>query len=427
MTPAEGPLRGVRVLEFSFIYAAPFAGLHLADMGADVIKVEPPGGEPFRHSGAVVPGAGKAFNWVNRGKRSLVVDLTRPQGREVIHRLLPSADAVLTNFRPGVAERLGVDYETLERLRPNLVYAEITGFGSTGPLAERAATDIVATAYGGAVAMGGRVDAFGAPTRLGVNVADIPTGLAVTMGVVAALYHRALTGEGQRVSGALLRTVMAISGVDNMRDPVNDSVKATPLREELEAIRARGGSYEELVGARERRMGGIGVGSLGLYYGGYRASDGGIVLGCLTPHNRGAARRVLDVQGDDSDAPGFDVTDPASIAHLADIKEYIRRTVRSRAVAEWIERFDQAGVPVSEVHFPEELAEDPQGSMYMVDVEHETAGPQRMIGPIVELERTPLTVAGPAPVLGRHTDEILRGCGYSDEAIAELRSAEVVA
>ncbi len=169
-----GPLNGVRVLEFSLIMSAPVAGLNLSDFGADVIKVEPPGGEPGRHISAAVPGDGKVFQACNRGKRSLVVDLQQVGGREVIHRLIPSVDVVLLNYRPGVADRIGLGYQTLSNIRPDLIYAEIRGFGSTGPLADRPASDMVAQAYGGSVALSGKLGPDGSPVYPTLPIADAP-------------------------------------------------------------------------------------------------------------------------------------------------------------------------------------------------------------------------------------------------------------
>ncbi|MDP6607273.1 MAG: CoA transferase, partial [Dehalococcoidia bacterium] len=218
-----GPLAGITVLDFTIIFAGPYAGLHLADLGAEVIKVESPAGDPFRQAGAVLPGNSKVFQYFNRGKRGIVVDLQTSAGREVIHRMLPGVDVVITNFRPGVAARLGIDYETLSSIRPELVYADITAFGHDGPLADRGGGNIIAEAYSGAMAISDKVDEDGAPIRSGLTVADLSTAIAVAMGISAALVHRERTGEGQLVSASLLRSAISFTGIANMREPVSDA------------------------------------------------------------------------------------------------------------------------------------------------------------------------------------------------------------
>ncbi len=332
---ADGPLAGINVLEFSVVVAGPATGMHLSDLGARVIKVEAPGGEPFRTNGAVVRGHGKAFTWLNHGKESIEIDVAHPQGRQAIHRLVPNIDVVVINFRPGVPERLGIDYQTLSAIRPDLIYVDITGFGSTGPLASRSASDIVAQAYGGAIALDGKSDEHGAPLPVALAVGDAPTGMAAAMAALAALYHRARTGEGQLVRASLLRTVLNLTGFQNMREPATDPVAVQPLLDEIERVRQEGGSYDRIVAARDefsRRMRGT-----NLFYSGYRAKDGGIVLGALTPANREAFRQAIGITGDRHDEPGFDPRDPANLVVAETLREQVRQTLLTRTVQEWID------------------------------------------------------------------------------------------
>ena len=250
---AGGPLNGVRVLEFSIILSAPFAGLHLSDMGADVIKVEqPPLGDSMRDIlPGGIPGQSKFFQVLNRGRRGLSVDLATERGKELIYRLVPSTDVVLINYRPGVAERLGVDYETLRRYRDDLIYADISGYGFEGPLRDHAASDIAASAYGGAIAFTDAYEEDGAPRANYPPLAgDTPTGLATAMGIVAALFHRERTGEGQAVRSSLLRSVMMMTCYLNNTDPVADPGGRDIARAALSRVREQGGSYQELVEAR---------------------------------------------------------------------------------------------------------------------------------------------------------------------------------
>ncbi len=405
--------------------SAPIAGLNLSDFGADVIKVEPPGGEPGRYITAAVPGHGKIFQACNRGKRSLVVDLQQPGGREVIHRLIPSIDVVLLNYRPGIADRIGLGYRTLSNIRPDLIYAEITGFGSTGPLADRPASDMVAQAYGGSVAVNGKLGPDGSPLYPTLPMADAPSGLSAAMGIIAALYHRERTGEGQYLAVSLLRTVMAMTNFIVMVEPVHDASGRDIIKQEMASAREAGASYDELIRIRE------GTGRQGsgfsLYFGGYRAKDGGLVLGALTPANRDAIRTVLGIHDDPSDTPGFDPTDDANKALVEELRARIRGLFLTRPVSEWVRLFDAAGALAAPVNFPEDLPDDPQASLHYSDLVHPVSGPQRQVAPVVEMSKSPTRAVGPSPLVGQHTQEILTelGCFSSDEVLALSRAGLV--
>jgi crotonobetainyl-CoA:carnitine CoA-transferase CaiB-like acyl-CoA transferase len=427
-TVSNGPLSGVRVLEFSQIVALPFAGCILSDLGADVIKVEPPTGDPHRTLGAAVTGNGKRFQSLNRGKRSLAVDLKDPRGLDVIYRLLPSIDVVTINFRGGVPERLRLDYETLKRYNPRLIYCEITGFGTRGPLKDRVGTQAVATAYSGLTVGEGKVDEEGGPLGItATSIADYAAGFSSVAGVLAALYHRERTGRGQRVSATLLRSSLAIQDTVVMREPVHDAHSRDLMLAEVEAIKARGGSYLEMLQARsERRPFFPGT---RCYSGGFQARDGILVLGALTPAGRNGARNVLGITDDRyDDDPDFDRDDPKNLAEAAQRLERVKKLIRTRTVDEWVAEFEAAGVPVSPLNLPEQMSDDPQVEALgiMAELEHEVTGPQRVVGSVVELSETPASVQRAAPTLGRHTDEVLAEAGLSPDAIAELRASGVV-
>ena len=421
----RGPLHGVRVLEFSLIFSAPFAGLQLSDLGADVVKVEPPGGEPFRNLYAVAPGHSKVFQSVNRGKRSIELDLQQQAGREVVYRLLPEFDVVLINYRPGVAKRLGVDYETLRAIRPDLIYAEISGFDRDGPYAHKPASDMVAQAYGGSIALAAKVDEDGAPIWPPLVIGDFPAGLAATIGLTSALYHRERTGEGQRVSVSLLRSVLAMCCHQLNVEPVHDAYGRDLILAELQRVRAAGGDYRDLVAARE---GPLRTGSpMGIYWRGYSAADGGMVIGALTKANRDAIRGVLGIDDDPTDDLDYNALDPANLALVEQLRARVAGILRQRPVADWVERFEAVGAPVAPVVFPEDLPDHEEGGRHFVDLEHELTGPQRFVGPIVQMERTPTSVKGPAPMPGDSSDEVLADLGgYSAEEIAALREAGAV-
>ncbi len=423
-----GPLKGVRVLEFSQIIAGPVAGIHLSDLGADVVKVEPPGGEARRSTGAVIPNEGKYFQTLNRGKRSLVVDLQRPAGPELIQRLVPGFDIVTINFRHGVATRLGIDYETLSRFRPDLIYVNITGFGDHGPEAMRGGSDVAAQAYSGLMAGEGKTDEFGAPASISASpFTDRGSALVAAMGVCAALYHRERTGEGQLVNVSLLQTALDFLARRVAREPVHDETIDGPLTKRLEEMQHAGEPYKKIVEERLAQL--RQSATQRLYYGGYNAKDGAIVIGAVTRANRDAARRLLGVEDEPSDQPDFDARDPEAVQRSQGYRDRITETMHSRTVSEWVADFDAAGVPVSAVHMPELMADDPQveAMQMMAKLEHEVTGPQRLVGPILRMSKTPPVALLPAPSLGRHTDEVLREGGLSDGEIASLRDSGTVA
>lgn len=423
-----GPLDGIRVLEFSQIVAAPFCGILLSDLGADVVKVEPVDGEGYRQSSAIVPNEGKRFQSLNRGKRALSIDLQHPQGRETILRLLPQFDVVLHNFRPGVDERLGLDYPSLSALHPQLIYASITGFGRRGPLAPNGATDLVAAAYSGLVAGDVSLDASGAPKQLTPAFSDYITGTAVAMGICAALYHRRDTGLGQRVDGSLLKSALAVQDVYVMREPVSDAILREPMLEQLEAMRAEGRPFAEQLDAR-MTFRWAGSGPPRLYYAGYICLDGALVLGCLTKPTRAGARRVLGLEGEDrSDDPDFDARDPSNAPLIASWKRRIEEQMRARPVADWIADFEAAGVPCAPAQIPEEMSEDAhvKAAGFMTDLMHDVTGPQQVVGPIIEMSATPTEARRAAPALGVHNDELLTELGLTPEEVAALRSAGVI-
>lgn len=424
---ADGALSGVRVLEFSQIVAASYTGVNLSDLGADVVKVEPLDGEAYRDSGAVVPGEGKRFQSLNRGKRSIAIDLHDERGQALVHRIVPGFDVVTINYRPGVAERLCIDDDRLRALHPGLIYCRITGFGPDGPLASHGATDLVAGAYSGLVAGNGKVDEDGAPSMLTPAVADYTTGLAAAMAICAALYHRRESGRGQLIDGSLLQSALSIQDVYVMRQPVTDATQRDPLMAELTEMRAAGVPYVEQLEARARSRR-VGSGIPRLYYSGYLAKDGALVLGCLTRPTRAAARRVLGMERDLTDSPEFDSTDPRDQELADEWKAEIQAKLRSDTVAEWVARFEAAGVPVAPAHVPEEMADDAQVTAMgiMVDLDHAVTGPQRVVGPVVRMSGTPTAAQGASPALAAHTTEVLAEHGVSVREIEALREAGVI-
>jgi formyl-CoA transferase len=422
----RGPLAGVRVLEFSQIVAGPVAGLNLADLGADVIKVEPLRGDAHRFVGTSVPGESTMFQGNNRGKRGLVVDLQDRRGLDLIYRMMPRTDVVVINYRPGVAERLGLDYETLRGLRADLIYAHIDGFGERGPLAGRGGSDIVAQAHSGLMGTEAKFDAAGNIGYIAVPVADYAAGFAVAMAVCAALLHREQTGEGQRISTSLLRLGLFLQNRYVMREPVSDSAVRDPVYERLRQARARGATARELAEIRTPRS--RLASPFALYYRAYEASDGTVVLGALTPANRDALRAVLGIEGEHSDDADYDAREPENLAAIERWKPWIAARMLEKTVDQWIELIAAAGVPVARMNFPEDMADDEQALAdgMILDLDHTITGPQRVVGPAVLMSATPTGSALPAPAFGEHTASVLREFGVGEEEVAALRAAGVV-
>jgi len=422
-----GPLHGIKVLEVCQIIAGPYCGTALADLGAEVIKLEPPAGEGARRIGQFAPHESKAFHSLSRGKRGLVIDLTTQSGRAVVHRLIRDIDVFITNPRPGVTRRLQIDYDSLRQHRPDLIYLETTGFGVEGPSAERAGSDIVVQAYSGLLAGDMKVGPDGAPEHVTATApADYVAALGGAMGVCAALYHRNLTGEGQFISTSLLAAGLTLQSSWVSRVPVSDAILVEPLRATLNEMRANGSSYAEM-NATRRDLPRQGK-AFRLYYGGYRVKDGAIILGALTPRNREQIRRALGITDDPTDSDDFNAISPDSDDVVAELKQRISNILMTATMDEWIARLDAEGAPASKVNWPEEIADDPQVAAIniMRDIEHPLTGPERHVGPLIEMSGTPTGTDRSSPPLDAETDDILCEHGFSETEIADLRSSGAI-
>ena len=423
-----GPLEGIKVFEISQIVAGPYCGMNLADLGADVVKVEAPEGDGIRRIGAFAPGESKGFHNLNRGKRSLVLDLKRPEAQQLVHRIIPQFDVFVINARPGVPQRLNIDYDTLTQFRPDIVYLESTGFGTVGPSATRSGSDIVGQAYAGMMAAEGHVDEYGAPHAMRSGaMADMATGVIAAMGICAALFRRAMTGEGDHIQTSLMTSALALQSGRVSRMPVSDELLVRPMQEQLAAARESGASYEELVHLRHDLTGGASK-AFRLYYGGYRTKDGAVILGSLTPENQNQMRRALGLEDDPTADPDFNALGPDADRIAEEVGARIREIMLTKTMDEWVEAFDREGAPISKVNFPEDMAEDPQVEAVelMIDVDHETTGPERMVGPPVKMRLHPTGTSRPAPPLGRHSDEVLAEAGLTPDEIAQLRAVGAV-
>jgi len=401
----RGALDGVKVLEFSEMIAAPFAGMHLGDLGADVLKVEPPEGDPWRHSLEFAPNESRTFLSLNRNKRGIVLDLKQPEAQEVVRRLVPTMDVVIVNYRPDVPARLGIDYGTLGALNPRLIYVQNTAMGGRGEHSHRPGYDLIAQAVTGLMLTGGRLDADGVPLPLTPAIGDYATGLVIALAICAALVARERTGLGQKVDTTLLGTSLALQ-------------IASFMRTEVEAPTAEASASSTSADAR----------ALNAYYRVYRTQDSMVAVACLTPTLRRKMAQAIEVHDvrHDRKIPR-DSEEGRRVAlefTAAAIERFLEKTT-----AEWLAVFDSAGVPAAPVRSVHELWDDPQvrANDLVVDYVHPAAGAVSMVGPVIEMAATPTSVRRPPPTLGQHNDEVLAELGYSDDEVAKLRDLGAVA
>jgi crotonobetainyl-CoA:carnitine CoA-transferase CaiB-like acyl-CoA transferase len=401
VTPAgvhPGALSGLRVLDLSRVLSGPFATMTLADLGADVIKVEQPGpGDDTRQWGPPFQGGEAAyFLSVNRNKRSLAVDLKSEEGLGVVRRIAAESDVVVENFRPGTAARLGLGYDELSRGRPGLVYASISGFGQTGPDAARAGYDAIAQASSGIMSVTGEAD--GPPVRVGVSSADLVAGMWAVIGVLAALRERDRTGTGQWVDISLL------DGSLSWLTYVASGHFATG-----ENPRRYGSAHPTIAP-----------------YQAFATADGYVMVAV---GNDGLWRRFAPVVGlgDLADDERFS-TNPLRVEHREILIPLIEQAMSTRSTGDWVRLLDEAGVPVGPIQTVEEVVRDPQvlARGMISELEHPTAGTLRTIGCPVRLSATPPAVRTPPPLLGQHTDDVLAELGLSAAMIGALHQSGTV-
>lgn len=419
----NGALAGVRVLDFSEYIAGPYGGQMLADMGALVTKVEPPLGDFWRHTAAIAPNESRGFIGVNKGKRSLSLDLKTEKGREIAHRLIAASDVVLMNYRAGVAERLGVDYATGSRINPRIIYCENTAFGTVGPYAEKAGYDLISQAMTGIMAFEGGI---GLPRPIiTTSVTDLAAGMFMAFSVASALYQRERTGRGQRIETSLFGAGIAIQyrpmlSIERLDKGMRDGFLA-----ELARARAEMRPTEEMI-AEYRIKRGLGSSSA-QYYRVYETIDGYIAIACLNNRLRRQAAAALGIDDPRLVADTFDLKllDEAQTAALT---ERIEDTLRSRTSAEWVAAFDAVGVPCGPVRLTPEMFEDPHAAAndLFVDLEHPVVGPIKMANSPVKMSDADTGTSLPPPALGQHTREALAEVGYTPAEIEQLERDRVV-
>ena len=383
-------LQGVRVVDLTRILSGPFCTLLLADMGAEVIKVEPPGGDPLRAQGVIVEGLSWYFAAFNRNKRSIVLDLRSAAGKEALRRLIVTADVVVDNFRPGVMADLGLDWPQLSALRPGIIHTSVTGFGERGPYADRPAFDFIAQAMSGFMSCNGTLET--GPMRSGAPISDLVAGLYAALGTVAALYQRTQTGQGERVGVAMVDGLLSLGAF------LNTNFLATGQ------LPGPTGNDHALVAP----------------YGLFTAQDGEIAI---APSNDGVYVKFLQVLELEAllDHPDFRTND-LRVQHRTTINALINARIAQAPKAYWIETLNAAGVPCGVVMNLADVFADPQtlSQEMVMTVPHPGHGAVKMTGFPLKFHEAPCTVRYLVPELGVHTTTVLRALGYSAPEITTL-------
>ena len=420
-----GPLAGIRILEFTQIIAGPFGGMLLVDMGADVIKVEPVQGEPWRHAAQFMPNESKTYMSLNRGKRSLPLNLADADAVGIVHKMLPDIDVVIINARPDVPKNLGIDYETLSEINPRLIFCDNTAFGREGPHSYRPGYDLIIQAMSGLMAAEGKIR-DGVPRLItSTAVADFSTGIAIAWGVCAALFHRERTGQGQRVDTSLLASALSVQTGSFMEIDAHDAEPRAEFLTVLNAMRESGASYEEIDSQHQQMLNPWRGGNL--YYRTYQASDGALAVACLSDRLRKRVAAVLGID-DPRFALGYDAFSAEALELGGELMAEAERLFTEKTVDEWLQIFDSVGVPAGPVRYIQELLSDKQvdANGLVVELDHSLAGRVKMVGPMIQMSETPLEARAASPALGEHTDEILITMGYTESQIAALRGNGVV-
>jgi len=388
----SGPLAGIKVLELAQIMAGPTCGLMLADLGADVIKVErvPAGDDTRMMNRPSVRGESAAFMAMNRNKRGIALNLKLPAAQEALKRMVARADVHTENYRRGTMEKLGMGYEALKALNPGLIYCSISGYGRTGPYADKGGYDLVAQGMSGLMSITGEPGR--APAKSGAPVCDINAGLLAALGVVSACIHRLKTGEGQLVDTSLFEA------------GIQQTYWQSAIYFATGEVPGPGGSAHHLSAP----------------YQAFRAADGWLTIGGANQANWERMVRVLGAPEWLSD-PRFK-TNADRMTNLEALVGVMNARLKTRPVGEWVRLLEGEGVPCGPINSIADMAADPQAlaRVMVVELDHPRAGPTRTLGLPIKLSASPGKVARPAPLLGQHTLEVLAEFGFSAGEIEAL-------
>jgi formyl-CoA transferase len=389
-------LDGVRVLDVTQFMAGPFCSTILADLGADVIKIEPPSGDSTRQMVGASGSESPSFNAVNRGKRSLVVNLKLPEGQQLVQRLAQSSDILIENYRPGVMAAFGLGYDALAALNPRLIYASISGYGQTGPDRTKGGFDLIAQGVAGIMSVTGEPGR--PPAKAGIPLTDLGAALFAVAGVLAALHHRTTTGAGQYIDTSLVEAGIALSVWEATEYFSGPGVPA-PL------------------GSAHR---------MNAPYQAIRCADGHVTIGANTDR---LFQRLCGVLGHPewSDAPEF-VHNGDRVRNRAKLAELIEAIMSQQPCRHWLSAFEAAEIPCGPINDYASVFADPQVAArgMVLETDHPVLGRLRTLGSPLKMSATPADASRRAPLLGEHTDEILSEFGLSATEISALRRSGAV-
>lgn len=387
-------LENIKILDLTRVIAGPYCGAMLADLGADVIKIELPGrGDDARAYGPYVNGESLYYGNLNRNKRGITLNLKSEEGKEIFRKLAKDADVVIENYRPGVMDKLGLGYDELKKINPRLIYAAVSGFGSYGRYSKRPGYDIISQAMGGLMSVTGHPG--NGPTRVGSAIGDVLGGMNLTIGILAALQARHITGEGQRVDVSLIDSVVASLENAYQRYEVSHQ---NPVR--------MGNAYASIAP-----------------YDSYEASDGWLVIGCgndkLYKQFCDSILHMPELVND----PRFDCN-VNRVANNLELKAIIEANfTKQHTVSECVDMILAAGIPAGPIYNVSDIMEDPHirdDREMFIHVDHPVMGDVILNGNPVKLSDTKAGIRFPSPTLGQHNHEVLASLGYSDEEIEAL-------
>ncbi len=390
-------LDSIKVLDLTRTLAGPFCTMLLGDMGAEVVKIEEPEhGDETRSWTPFWNGESTQFLSFNRNKRSLSLNLREKEGTDIVLALAADADVMVESFRAGALDRMGLGYDAVRRINPDIIYCSISGYGRTGPMAEKPGYDLIIQAYSGLMHLTGEPE--GPPQRVGFSLVDLFTGMMAYGSVVTALYHRDKTGEGQWLEAALLDGQVAVM-----------SYHATGYMG---------------TGVEPRRMG-SGHPSL-VPYQSFPASDGFFILGCANEGLWERLCRAID-RPDLMEDPRFR-TNTDRVAHRSECVDLLSDIFRTRPVADWVEKIEAAGIPCGPINRVSDVVNDPQvlARDMVKNIPHPNVPDLRVPNSPLKLTQTPASVRRPPPLLGQHNEEILVELGYTSEQVGRLREKGVI-
>ncbi len=394
------PLEDITVLDLTWVLAGPYASMILADLGADVIKVErPPFGDISRTSGPYQNGWSGYFFSINRGKRSISINLSKPEGRDLFHRLVAKVDVVMENFTPGTMDRLGIGYETLAAKNPRLIFASTSGFGQTGPYKDRPALDIIVQAMGGVMSITGYPDSD--PVRPGASYGDMAAGLYTTIGILTALHEREKSGKGQAIDISMLDTQISILENAIMRYNVT-------------------GKAPEPLGTRHPTA---------TPFQAFQSSDGWFVVAlAFGAENQWQLLCALTGLTELLDDERF-LTGPRRTENHAELEPIMNKAFATKTTDEWLAELEEVGIPCGPINTIPQAIADPQivHRGMIQEVTHETAGTIAIANTPLRMSRSESGIKGPPPNMGEHTADVLSELlGMDSDQVAALEADDIV-